>query len=187
VRWQLRQNQAGEALALLEKLLQDAQEGSRTGTVWEIQLLIILAHAALKHLPTARKQLQELFERVHAVGYVRLFLDEGEPLAALLQAILPTMRGDAQRLALRHLLLAFAQQRAASDKSPLDTSLAELLSIQEQHVLHLLASGHSNPEIARELVVSVNTVKTQVQSIYRKLHVSNRVQASEAARVLQLL
>jgi LuxR family transcriptional regulator, maltose regulon positive regulatory protein len=186
VRWLLHQDQPGDALDLLESLLPDAQEGGRNGTVWEIQLLMILAHAALKHLPTAQKQLRELLERMHSAGYVRLFLNEGEPQAALLQSILPTVRGDAQRVALRQLLLAFAQQRAASGDSPFDSPLIEPLSIQEQHVLHLLASGHSNPEIARKQVVSVNTIKAQVQSIYRKLNVTNRVEASEVAHMLKL-
>jgi LuxR family transcriptional regulator, maltose regulon positive regulatory protein len=63
----------------------------------------------------------------------------------------------------------------------------EPLSIQEQRVLRLLATGCSNPEIANELVVSVNTVKTHVQHIYRKLNLENRVAASEAARLLNLL
>jgi LuxR family maltose regulon positive regulatory protein len=65
--------------------------------------------------------------------------------------------------------------------------LAEPLSIQEQRVLRLLVAGHSNPEIARELVVSVNTVKAQLQSIYRKLNVNNRVEASVMAQQLQLV
>jgi LuxR family maltose regulon positive regulatory protein len=65
--------------------------------------------------------------------------------------------------------------------------LIEPLSLQEQRVLRLLVAGCSNPGIARELVVSVNTVKTQVQSIYRKLGVTNRVEASAAARDLHLL
>ena len=53
-------------------------------------------------------------------------------------------------------------------------------------MLRLLAAGRSNPEIAQELVVSVNTVKTQVQSIYRKLNVKSRWEAAEAARSLDL-
>jgi len=67
------------------------------------------------------------------------------------------------------------------------TLLLEPLSSQEQKVLRLLAAGNSNAEIARELVVSVNTVRTQVQSIYRKLNVNNRVEASAVANQLELL
>jgi LuxR family maltose regulon positive regulatory protein len=63
----------------------------------------------------------------------------------------------------------------------------EALSPQEMRVLRLLATGSSSPQIARELVVSVNTVRTQIQSIYRKLQVNNRVAACETARALNLL
>ena len=187
VRWLLRQDQAIEALDLLEQLLPDAQAGHRTGTVWEIQLLISLAYAALKRLPTARKHLRELFARVSAAGYMRLFLDEGEPLAVVLQSLLPSVRGDAQQRAMKYVLLAFAWQRTVAGNTPPDSLLLEPLSKQEQQVLALLASGRSNPEIARERVVSVNTVKAQIQHIYRKLNVTNRVEASEVARALKLL
>jgi LuxR family maltose regulon positive regulatory protein len=63
----------------------------------------------------------------------------------------------------------------------------ESLSSQEQRILRLLVAGRSNPEIADALVVSVNTVKTHVQSLYRKLGVHNRVEASSVARRLSLL
>jgi LuxR family maltose regulon positive regulatory protein len=61
------------------------------------------------------------------------------------------------------------------------------LSPQEQKVLRLLAAGNSNAGIARELVVSVNTVRTQIQSIYRKLNVNNRVEASAAAQQIETM
>ena len=67
------------------------------------------------------------------------------------------------------------------------TALSEPLSPQELRVLRLLVAGRSNPEIASALVVSVNTVKTHLQSMYRKLGVTNRVEASAAARNLHLL
>jgi LuxR family maltose regulon positive regulatory protein len=65
--------------------------------------------------------------------------------------------------------------------------LFEPLSPQEQRVLRLLVAGLSNAAIARELVVSANTIKTQLKSIYRKLDVANRDEAREAARELDLL
>ncbi len=65
--------------------------------------------------------------------------------------------------------------------------LFEPLSPQEQRVLRLLVAGLSNAAIARELVVSTNTVKTQLKSIYRKLDVANRDQARDAAAELNLL
>jgi LuxR family transcriptional regulator, maltose regulon positive regulatory protein len=64
-------------------------------------------------------------------------------------------------------------------------TLVEPLSPQEQRVLRLLGAGMSNPEIAEELVISVNTIKTHVQSIYRKLGVSSRREARALARSTQ--
>ena len=91
----------------------------------------------------------------------------------------------------RSLLLAFAHSQPEQHTSPPSQTssalLIEPLSPQEQRVLRLLAAGRSNPEIAQELVVSVNTVKTQVQSIYRKLNVKSRWEARDAARRLKLI
>jgi LuxR family maltose regulon positive regulatory protein len=86
------------------------------------------------------------------------------------------------------LLLAVSEAEGALGPRPQPTApfLVEPLSAQEERVLRLLAAGLSNPEIARELIVSVNTIKTQVQSIYRKLNVNNREEAGEMARHLNL-
>ncbi len=87
---------------------------------------------------------------------------------------------------LQTLLSAFVREPSASHL--LATTLpGEPLTSRERQVLHLLAAGYSNPAIAQELVVSVHTVRTQVQSIYRKLNVHTRLQASELARLLHLL
>jgi len=61
------------------------------------------------------------------------------------------------------------------------------LSERELRVLRLIAAGLSNQEIASELVVSVNTVKTHIKRIYDKLGVHSRVTAIERARQLELL
>ena len=88
----------------------------------------------------------------------------------------------------RRILNAFDRGTGTPDfkAQAVEAVLLEPLSVQEQKVLRLLAAGNSNAEIARELVVSVNTIRTQVQSIYRKLNVNNRVEASEVARRLGL-
>jgi LuxR family maltose regulon positive regulatory protein len=76
-------------------------------------------------------------------------------------------------------------QRAGAPASP--GTLVEPLSDQELRVLRLVAAGLSNPEIAGQLVVSVNTVKTHVRNIYGKLGVNNRQEAGLIARDLKLL
>ncbi len=73
------------------------------------------------------------------------------------------------------------------EKADLTNLLVEPLSAQEQKVLKLLAAGNSNAEIASALIVSVNTVRTQIQSIYRKLQVKNRLEATIIAHQLAQL
>jgi LuxR family maltose regulon positive regulatory protein len=183
------QGEAAQALTLLERWLGEAHNQERLRSELEIQILLSLAHYTRKDLAQARQVLKEALALALLEGYRRLFLDEGEPLAALLRAVLLDVREEALIAYIRDLLLAFAAPQTAQDVKPQTQPalLLEPLSQQEQRVLRLLAAGRSNPEIARELVVSVNTVKTQVQSIYRKLNVNSRWEAGEAARRLKLL
>ena len=117
-------------------------------------------------------------------GFMRLFLDEGPPLAALLRSLLPSLHGAALRSYARSILQAFGAVPEAPAAAAAGTLPIEPLSAQEERVLRLLAAGRSNPEIAGELFVSVNTVKGHVKSLYRKLNVRNRLEAAEAARRL---
>ena len=103
-------------------------------------------------------------------------------MAALLQDTLPNISSEPLRKYARKLLSAFTLNGEAHD----DVPIVEPLSMQEKRVLRLLSAGLSNPEIASELIVSINTVKTQVKSIYRKLNVSSRDEARDAAYHLQL-
>ena len=123
------------------------------------------------------------------LGVVVLRGQEQEELADLLRGLLPQIREKTLLAYGRRILNAFDRETGTSDSKtqPVAALLLEPLSAQEQKVLRLLAAGNSNAEIARELIVSVNTVRTQVQSIYRKLNVNNRVAASEMARHLRLL
>jgi LuxR family maltose regulon positive regulatory protein len=119
----------------------------------------------------------------------RVFLDEGEPMSALLQAVIPTLKKRALAVYAAELLRELTPKRTGqgSRESALLPALVEPLSPQEQRVLRLLAAGLSNPEIARELVVSPNTIKTQVKSIFRKLDVGNREEAGAAARKMRIV
>ncbi len=183
------QGEAEESLHLLERWQAEAHAQGRTRSELEIQVLAALVHFARKYLPQARQTLREALTLAQAEGYQRLFLDEGEAMATLLRTVLLDMREEPLVTYAQNLLRAFPQMRVGQSTSPPDVSalLIEPLSAQEQRVLRLLTAGRSNPEIAQELIVSVNTVKTQVQSIYRKLNVKSRMEASEAARRLKLL
>jgi LuxR family maltose regulon positive regulatory protein len=155
----------------------------------QIQVVLILASLRRGAQANARQQLRELLAATRSSGYLRLFLDEGEELADLLRRLLPHLREKSLSAYAQRILHAFAGERISPDQQPTLAAhlLLEPLSQQEQKVLRLLAAGNSNPSIARELMVSVNTVRTQVQSIYRKLNVNNRVEASAVARQLELL
>jgi LuxR family transcriptional regulator, maltose regulon positive regulatory protein len=119
-------------------------------------------------------------------GYIRLFLDEGVPMLNLLR--LARSRGLASNY-ITTLLTAFGEQTAAATPRsvPHSAVLVELLSERELEVLHLLALGTSNDEIAEQLVIAVSTVKRHVSNIFGKLTVSNRTQAVVRARELGLL
>jgi LuxR family transcriptional regulator, maltose regulon positive regulatory protein len=187
IRWLLAQEKAVEALALLERMLDDAQQNGRVRSVLEMQLIMVQIYAARKQIHEARVLLQTVLELASGEGFLRLFLDEGAVIATLLRSLLPQQHEPALQAYLQRLLQAFAQEGEVQQDAPAAQQLMEPLSPQEMRVLRLLATGRSNREIADELVVSVNTVRTQVQSIYRKLNVNNRVAAGEAARQLHLL
>jgi LuxR family maltose regulon positive regulatory protein len=174
------QGQIQEALASLQHWQAEAHEMGRGRSEIQILAIIALAYLAQGDLSQAKQFLLQALEMARPEGHRRVFLDEGEKMVTLLRIILPDRREEPMYSYLRDLVFA-----AAGSSST--TSAANQLSPQEQRVLRLLASGRSRPEIARELVVSVNTIKTQVHSIYRKLQVTSRKEACDMARRLHLL
>jgi LuxR family maltose regulon positive regulatory protein len=190
-RFLMAQGQVSEALLLLEYRQEEAHRYKRSHSKMEIRMLQALAYLFAGDVDIARREIREVLIQAQGEGYQRLFLNEGRSMAALLRAVLPDMQKGSQTAYVRNLLHAFihepGEESACTLSIPSSMSFMEPLSQQEQRVLRLLVSGHSNPEIARELVVSINTIKTQVQSIYRKLNVRGRLEASEVARRLQLL
>jgi LuxR family transcriptional regulator, maltose regulon positive regulatory protein len=185
----LAQKEIAAAIERLESLGAVALQRGHIYLKLQTQVVLALAYARQGSRQKAREQLYELLEATQSEGYLRLFLDEGEELADLLRELLPHLHEKVLLAYARRLLSAFTQENGAPARktTPGVTLLLEPLSLQEQKVLRLLAAGNSNAEIARELVVSVNTVRTQVQSIYRKLNVNNRVEASAVANQLELL
>jgi LuxR family maltose regulon positive regulatory protein len=169
-----------EAVGLLERLLQAAEEGERTGSVIEILVLQALAHQRQGDIPAALRPLSQALSLAEPEGYVRMFVDEGPPMALLLEAA--AKHGIAPNY-VRHLLTAFG---CASDSTPVKQGLIEPLSERELEVLRLLATGLNGPEIARELVVSLNTMRTHTKNIYSKLGVNDRRAAVRRAKELDL-
>jgi LuxR family transcriptional regulator, maltose regulon positive regulatory protein len=187
----------GKALRLLERLEGAAEAGGRTGRVIEILILRALALRAADDTPQAVESLALALALAEPEGYVRLFADEGTPMAALLRQVLEARKKG--RLAespgisrdyVSGLLAAIETETSPpSEEGSLRTArvLVEPLSERELEVLRLIASGMPNRNIARNLFVAVSTVKTHVNNICRKLEARNRTQAVARARELDLL
>jgi LuxR family maltose regulon positive regulatory protein len=171
----------GQATQLLERLLGAALAGGRAGSAIEILVLQALALQAGGDGAAASLPLERALALAEPEGYVRTFVDEGAPMAALLQAWVK--RGVAPSYA-RALLAAF---RPGGARTPSDRALIEPLSERELDVLRLLGTDLDGPEIARQLVVSLHTVRSHTKSIYAKLGVNNRRAAVSRAEELDLL
>ncbi len=172
------------ALDDLEQCRAEAHAAGWTRAELEASLLIVQAHHLLGDAESARSLLNRALALAQPENIRRLFLDEGEPLAAAIHAALPEMTDKRLLTFARALLVDLAQTGHHAGSAD---ALPDPLSAQEQRVLRLLAAGLSNGEIAQELVVSTNTIKSQLKSIYRKLNVSSREEAREAAHDFHLL
>ena len=170
-----------EAMGLLERLLKAAEEGKRTGSVIEILVLQVLAHQMQDDISAALNALQRALMLAEPEGYVRMFVDEGPPMVALLEE---AARHGISPNYVRRLLTAFG---SFLERTPVKQVLIEPLSERELEVLRLLRTDLNGPEIARELIVSLNTLRTHTKNIYSKLGVTNRRAAIRRAEELGLL
>jgi LuxR family maltose regulon positive regulatory protein len=177
-----RQEPSGrEAMQLLERLLYAAQEGGRTANVIEVLVQQALAHQASGNSNAALASLERALTLAEPEGYVRIFVGEGEPIFALLEAV--AKRGTASRYA-RQLLNAVD---SGADMTQVKQPLVDPLSERELEVLRLLRTDLDGPEIARKLIVSLNTMRSHTKNIYSKLGVNNRRAAVRRAEELDLL
>ena len=179
-----------EATGLLERLLQAAGEGERTGSVIEILVLQALAYEAQGDITLALAPLSRALALAEPEGFIRIFVDEGVKVVQLLSEVaahgmMPDYIGK--------LLAAFEAEAKKSD----DTShvppasptqnLLEPLSPRELEVLRLVAEGLSNREISKRLFRALSTIKGHNQTIFEKLQVQSRTEAVARARDLGLL
>jgi LuxR family transcriptional regulator, maltose regulon positive regulatory protein len=179
-----------EALRLLEGLRQSTEAAGRTGKLIEILTLQAVALWERNRREQAVGSLTRALALAEPEGYVRTLVDEGAKVGELLSAILEArQRGhpDATRTPARYLtkLLAIHAQESATPGA--GERLSEPLSERELEVLALVASGKSNLEIASSLFVSLSTVKTHINNLYRKLGARSRTQAIARARDLDLI
>jgi LuxR family maltose regulon positive regulatory protein len=167
-----------DAALVLSRLLEAASGMARLGSVVEIHMLAALLCDAQGRRSVALRSLGEAFAAApEPEGYVRLFLDEGDRMKALLRdaAQLGIADGHPGRLI------------AQSEHPVVSQPLLDPLSEREMQVLRLLDSELSGPDIARELFVSHNTVRTHTRHIFAKLQVTSRRAAVHRAREVGLL
>ena len=182
----MHQENAGRAArGLLDRLGYAAEEGGRSGSLIEILTLQALAHHAEhgRHdVPGAVEPLDRALRLAEPEGYMRVFLGEGAAMATLLEAV---ARRNPSWAYPRRLIDAF--DRRSEPAAPVDQGLVDPLSARELDVLRLLATDLGGPAIARELAVSLNTVRTHTKNVYAKLGVNSRRAAVTRAGELGLL
>jgi LuxR family transcriptional regulator, maltose regulon positive regulatory protein len=185
-----------QALHLLDRLLADAQAKARMDSVVEILIVRALALWVQGTRRDALATIERALVLAEPEGYIRRFVDDGLPMAEVLQAA--AARGIAPDYVPR--LLAAGDvwlqtgdvgrgtaMLAAGRRTSLAPNLTESLSDRELDVLQLIAAGRSNQEIAETLVIAVSTVKKHINNLFGKLAVQSRTQALVRARALNLL
>jgi LuxR family maltose regulon positive regulatory protein len=182
-----------EALQLLDRLREAAQAADRRGNVIEILMLQALALRAGDEKIRAMDVMGQALALGEPEGYVRTFVDEGPAMAVpLYETLEARQRGrllePANKVPVHYFrkLIAVLEREATGTALPA-TGPPEPLSERELEVLQLIAVGKSNRRIATELFISVGTVKTHINNVYRKLDAHSRTQAVARARDLDLI
>ncbi|MFL5758101.1 MAG: LuxR C-terminal-related transcriptional regulator [Thermomicrobiales bacterium] len=178
----IREGRPGPALRILWSLNEQAEADRRDGDRVEIAIVAALALKARGDAAGALSWLDRALALGEQGGYLRVFVDEANDVAPLLgpAAVTGFHRDYARRL------LAEIE-RAAVQLPAAPSSVVETLSVREGKVLRLVASGLSNREISRQLLISEATVKKHVANVLRKLRTANRTEAVARARRLGLL
>jgi LuxR family maltose regulon positive regulatory protein len=182
------QGRSSEALNVLGNLLELARQLERTDMIIEIQILRALAFQAVSDNTRALNALTEALTLAEPGGFIRIFIDEGEPMVRLLkQAASYNVSPDYTAKLLAACGETDLVELKIKHSSSPTQSLIEPLSGRELDVLRLLATGMSNPEIADELIIAVSTVNSHCKSIYSKLGVHKRWDAVQRGKELDLI
>ncbi len=184
VRVHLAQGEPAKALALLVPVRQQAEARKWPDEQLKVMVLQALALQAQGETDQVMQLLGDALALAEPGGFIRLFVDEGQPMAQLLstasaQGIRPSYT--------EKLLAAFKDEEKNQPVSPPAQPLIEPLSEREIEVLQLVAEGLSNHEIGEQLYLALNTVKGHNRRIFAKLQVQRRTEAVARARELGLL
>ena len=180
---------------ILDQLFQAAEENKRTGDLIEILIQQASYWYALNKKDHALQLIERALTLAKSEGFVRSFVDEGEPIRSLLlecQSSINTRIGVAidneslRLLTYTDKLLAAFSQLAPMEKIKVEPNI-EPLSEREFDILRLIATGRSNNEIAEILVIALSTVKSHINNLYGKLGTNRRTEAILIARDLGLL
>lgn len=169
------------AIILSNRLLQLAETTGQVGLVIEALILQALALQGKKETEQALAALERALALAQPEGYVRSFLDEGEAMTRLLcQAQSRQVGSDYVDVLLSKI------GKTSGMIQPSMQLLVEPLTTREVEVLKLIEAGCSNEDIARQLVISITTVKRHISNIYGKLGVKSRTQALAIGKELKI-
>ena len=198
----LAQNAYQDARSVLNRLSPSAEAEERNGSLISIYALRAIAFLGMEENKQAVAEVEKALALAEPEGYVRTFLDEGHPMGMLLAQVANNSSSPHKTYALRLLTAIREEQGSVKSNSQRNVSardqaaplsreasavLVEPLSQRELEVLHLMALGRTNQEIAKQLIVATGTVKAHAASIYRKLDAANRTEAVARARQLGML
>jgi LuxR family maltose regulon positive regulatory protein len=178
----LAQRKYNHTLGLSQRLLHQAEAGNRIGRVVEILILQALAYHGKNDKEQALAVLNSAILLAQPDGYVRVFLDEGEPMVKLLFQSKAHQVGGSYLSKLLSNLSTYSSQAL-----PNNQLLIEPLTKRELELLELIEQGCTNQDIANRLVISIPTVKRHISNIYSKLGAKNRTQAISLGKELNLL
>jgi ATP/maltotriose-dependent transcriptional regulator MalT len=188
------QGRHAEALSLLERLLESAQAEDRGGSAIGILVIQAIVHYMQGNRTYALECLEDALTLAEPEGYIRIFVDEGEPMRSLLgdyrSMLRNKIRTEIDKSWLRLLGYTDKLLAAFSPSIPFELikqeNILEPLSVRELDILRLIATGCTNKEIADRLVIAISTVKSHINNLYSKLGVRSRTQAISVARDLGL-
>lgn len=188
VRVLLALGRADEASALAAYVVKTAEDAERGRTIVEAELLAAQASAVQGQPLQASTCLEHALALAAPQGYIRTFVDEGQPIYELLAYSRSRNTEVGPQEYCAQLLAAFAEHGAQStERTTQPSGLIDSLSARELELLQLVGAGYTNQEIADELVITLGTVKSHLNHIYSKLGVEGRVRAVNRARELALI